>query len=104
MRVGVREGRAEDKTRGNWDGDGPRPLTWAAWYPAADDSVEQAQLMGAADAPWFMLGSAARGAPLAARARSYPVVLLSHGTGRSSPWAWNGWAGGWPSVDLSPWR
>ena len=83
MRVGVREGRAEDKTRGNWDGDGPRPLTWAAWYPAADDSVEQAQLIGAADAPWFMLGSAARDAPLAGRARSYPVVLLSHGTGGS---------------------
>ena len=59
MRVGVREGQAEDKTRGNWDGDGPRPLTWAAWYPAADDSVEQAQLMGRADAPWFLLGSAA---------------------------------------------
>ena len=81
MRVGFREGRAEDKTRGNWDGDGPRPLTWAAWYPASDDSVEQAQLIGAADAPWFMLGSAARGAPLAGMARSYPVVLLSHGTG-----------------------
>jgi predicted dienelactone hydrolase len=81
MRVGFREGRAEDKMRRNWDGDGPRPLTWAAWYPAADDSVEKGQLIGSADAPWFKLGSAAREAPLAGRERSYPVVLLSHGTG-----------------------
>jgi len=81
MRVGFREGRAEDKTRRNWDGDGPRPLTWAVWYPAADDSVERGQLIGSADAPWFKLGSAAREAPLAGMERSYPVVLLSHGTG-----------------------
>ena len=81
MKVGFREGQAEDKTRRNWDGDGPRPLTWAAWYPAAEDSVEKGQAIGAADDPWFKLGAAAREAPLAATARCYPVVLLSHGTG-----------------------
>lgn len=81
MRIGFREGRAEDKARRNWDGDGPRPLTWAAWYPTSGDSVEQELLVGSADAPWFRLGSAARDAPLVETGQSYPVVLLSHGTG-----------------------
>jgi predicted dienelactone hydrolase len=81
MQVGFREGRAKDTTRRNWDGDGPRPLAWAGWYPASDDSVEQEVLVGPAEAPWFKLGSAARDAPLDGKRQSYPVVLLSHGTG-----------------------
>jgi predicted dienelactone hydrolase len=81
VRVGFREGRAEDRARRNWDGDEPRPLTWAAWYPVSDDEVEQALVAGPAAAPSFLLGRAARDAPLAKTRRSYPVALLSHGTG-----------------------
>src|SRR5216684_4504803 len=47
MRIGLREGRSADSARQNWDGDGPRPLTWAAWYPASDDAVEPELLGGA---------------------------------------------------------
>jgi predicted dienelactone hydrolase len=81
MRVGFRQGRAEDKTRPNWDGDGPRPLTWVAWYPASDDAVEQELFPDSSPAPWFAFGTAARDAPIHAAQRPYPVVLLSHGTG-----------------------
>jgi predicted dienelactone hydrolase len=81
MRVGFRHGRSEDKARPNWDGDGPRPLTWVAWYPASDDAVEEELFSGSSPAPWFAFGTAARNAPMPAAPRRYPVVLLSHGTG-----------------------
>lgn len=32
---GYRTGVFADTTRPNWDGTGPRPLAWSAWYPVA---------------------------------------------------------------------
>lgn len=81
FKAGFGEGSAADQERSNWSGDGPRPLTWAAWYPAADAAVEEPGLIGPPNRPLFVMGSVARGAGLSERAERWPVVLLSHGTG-----------------------
>jgi predicted dienelactone hydrolase len=81
MSVGFEEGYLEDTSRPNWDGNGPRPLSWAAWYPASDGAVQREHFLGPASAPWFTIGLSARGAPLLSTHHRYPVVVLSHGTG-----------------------
>lgn len=81
MPVGFREGCLDDQSRPNWDGNGPRPLSWAAWYPASDDAVERAHFLGPVSDPWFSIGLLARDAPLPSTRRRYPLVVLSHGTG-----------------------
>jgi hypothetical protein len=83
--VGFREGRSADSARQDWDGDGPRPLTWAACDPASDDAVERELIAGSPCASWFVCGSAARDAPLHQAQRRYPVVLLSHATRGAAP-------------------
>ncbi|CCE00389.1 alpha/beta fold hydrolase [Bradyrhizobium sp. STM 3809] len=80
MRVGFRQGRFEDASRTNWDGDGPRPVDWFAWYPAADDAVEAGLSIAPWPEGWFKAGPAALNAPLAANG-PYPLVVYSHGTG-----------------------
>ena len=80
MPVGFRQGRFEDSARTNWDGSGPRPLSWAAWYPASDEASER-ELFSPVAEPRFSIGPAARDAPLNPAWRCYPAVLLSHGTG-----------------------
>ena len=79
MAIGFRQGLLQDTTRPNWDGNGPRPLSWVAWYPAASGAVER-ELVVDPPQPWFRIGPAAKDAPIDS-ARRYPVVLLSHGTG-----------------------
>jgi predicted dienelactone hydrolase len=81
MPVGFRQGRFEDATRPNWDGSGPRPITWAAWYPAANDAIEEKLFTVLPVDTWFSIGPAAADAPLDPAHRRYPIVLLSHGTG-----------------------
>jgi|SRR5258706_1349848 predicted dienelactone hydrolase len=81
MPVGFRRGRVEDATRPNWDGNGPRPLLWAAWYPASDDSIERELFPDRQSETWFAIGPAARDAPINPARRRYPIVMLSHGTG-----------------------
>ncbi len=81
MPVGFRQGRFEDSARPNWDGSGPRPLSWAAWYPASEDASERALFGSPSSEPWFSIGPAARDAPVHPARPRYPVVLLSHGTG-----------------------
>jgi predicted dienelactone hydrolase len=81
MPVGFRHGRFDDTTRLNWDGSGPRPLSWAAWYPASDEASERELFASPATEPWFSIGLAARDAPISPARHRYPVVLLSHGTG-----------------------
>jgi len=81
MPVGFRQGRFEDTARPNWDGSGPRPLSWAAWYPASDQASERELFASPVTEPWFTIGPAARDAPMDPAHRRYPVVLLSHGTG-----------------------
>jgi predicted dienelactone hydrolase len=81
MPVGFRQGLFEDTTRPNWDGSGPRPLSWVAWYPAADDAVEQELRASDKTATWFSYQPAARDASVSRIRARYPIVLLSHGTG-----------------------
>lgn len=80
MGVGFRQGRFADASRPNWDGDGPRPIDWFAWYPAADGAIEAALSVAPWPQGWFKVGSAALNAPLAASG-FYPMVVYSHGTG-----------------------
>lgn len=75
MQVGYRTGVAEDDSRSNWEGDGPRPLAWSAWYPCSDDAV-----VIRPSGQFFDLGTVHANACVA-EGRKLPVVLLSHGTG-----------------------
>ncbi len=81
MAVGYREGLVRDASRTDWDGTGPRPVAWGAWYPAPVDAVEAPMRGGGPGEPWFDIGAVARDAPLDAAADRLPVVLVSHGTG-----------------------
>ncbi len=40
MPVGVRSGVIYDSARTDWDGGGPRPISWMAWYPAGREAAE----------------------------------------------------------------
>ena len=81
MKVGYREGILHDPTRLSWDGAGPRPLTWSAWYPAPETAVEAPFNEELPADAWFNMGQVARNAPLSLTQHLYPTVLLSHGTG-----------------------
>lgn len=81
MSVGFRTGLVLDDTRPDWDGAGPRPISWAAWYPPADGAVATEIVGGGPAASFFRVGAVAQGAPLRAGARPWPIVVISHGTG-----------------------
>lgn len=76
--VGVRDGMAWDAARLAWDGAGPRPLAWTAWYPAVADTGEPVL----PETQMFDPGPVSRNADLV-DGGPLPVVLLSHGTGGS---------------------
>ncbi|NPU64813.1 signal peptidase [Bradyrhizobium sp. 83012] len=80
MKVGFRQGRFADASRPNWDGDGPRPIDWFAWYPAAESAIEAALPVAPWPEGWFKAGAAALNAPLAGNG-SRPLLVYSHGTG-----------------------
>jgi predicted dienelactone hydrolase len=82
FRVGLQRLFYEDLHRLNWTETGPRPLLTDVWYPAADDAVESDVFIGPSDNPFFNAGKAARDADFAPG--SFPLVLLSHGTGGMS--------------------
>ncbi|WP_315701533.1 MULTISPECIES: alpha/beta hydrolase family protein [unclassified Bradyrhizobium] len=79
MLIGFARGRFEDPARPNWDGDAPRPVNWAAWYPAPDAAAEAELPMAPLPQGWFKAGRAALDAPL--RDGRYPLAVFSHGTG-----------------------
>jgi predicted dienelactone hydrolase len=56
-------------------------MAWAAWYPALDGAAESELSIGIRSENWFSIGPAARDAPISTARESYPIVLLSHGTG-----------------------
>jgi predicted dienelactone hydrolase len=89
--VGFREGRSVDKARSSWAGDGPRPLSWCAWYPATELAFEDTVSFPRQDVVLFVMGKVARDAPLLVGQMKFPLVLLSHGTGGSG--AGIGWLG-----------
>jgi len=83
--VGLARGAFEDTTRNNWAGDGPRPVAWVAWYPA-DNNARGEKLCvdpSATNAKFVILGGLIN-APVNAARKTWPVVLLSHGTGGSA--------------------
>jgi predicted dienelactone hydrolase len=90
FRTGFTAGKKQDSSRSNWAGDGSRPLAWSAWYPTED--IAGSAALSKAPAPLsFLLDEAVRDAKLANQQETYPVVLLSHGTGGTA--AGLGWLG-----------
>lgn len=79
MPVGFRTGRHDDPNRANWDDNGPRPLSWSAWYPTAAQAAATDFRFGPKE-PWFDIGPVVHDAPIASDVPC-PIVLLSHGTG-----------------------
>jgi predicted dienelactone hydrolase len=77
----------------NWRGDAEKSLRCTIWYPAIDTAVEVPQVIGPPDAPLFQAGMASPEAQFAPSLYSWPIVLLSHGTGGSAiQMAWLGTA------------
>ncbi len=83
--VGLARGLIEDKTRNNWTGDGPRPVAWVTWYPV-DDTAQGEKLsvdFSATNAAFVIYGGVLN-ADINTSCNTWPVVLLSHGTGGSA--------------------
>ena len=79
-KVGQQFRRWKDMSRQNWAKSDARPLSTVIWYPAEDGVEEKDFLLGAPE-PLFVLRDVATDAPVRASPRTFPVVLLSHGTG-----------------------
>lgn len=84
LKVGLKRVAYQDETRSNWDGTGPRPLITDVWYPAVDTAVETDIFIGSAEFPVFKAGKAARDAGPLQTKKTFPLILLSHGTGGAS--------------------
>jgi predicted dienelactone hydrolase len=82
-KVGLKRLFYQDPARSNWEVTGPRPLVTDVWYPAVDGAVETDIFIGPPDFPFFKAGRAARDAELLS-SKSFPLILLSHGTGGAS--------------------
>ena len=91
MIAGFRSGLFQDRSRTDWDGTGPRPISWSAWYPAAVDAEAAPMRVGGPAGRWFDIGPVARDAALLCGSAKWPVVLVSHGTGGTA--ASMGWIG-----------
>lgn len=77
MLVGLKSGLTVDPLRLSWDGTAARPLVWTAWYPADVGSVTEVPL----ETSWFRREAVIANAPASRACASFPLVLLSHGTG-----------------------
>lgn len=80
--VGLRTVRYSDESRRSWTANAARPLLTDIWYPAVPGAEESETIIGTPDAPLFRVGRAARDAEMLAG--SFPLVLLSHGSGGSA--------------------
>lgn len=67
-----------DDTRQNWERTGPRPLATTVWYPAPSASFT-IEIFGGSSV--FVPMPVAPGAPLAQDRSTFPLVIISHGTG-----------------------
>jgi predicted dienelactone hydrolase len=75
----------------DWRGSRDHVLSGVVWYPAESSSEEKDQYVGPPDAPLFFAGRAAKDATFAPSFGTYPLVVLSHGTGGSAmQMAWLG--------------
>ncbi|MFN8414536.1 MAG: prolyl oligopeptidase family serine peptidase [Anaerolineales bacterium] len=84
FKVGLKRLFYQDEMRSNWDGTGPRPLITDVWYPAVNTAVETDIFIGSPDFPLFKAGKAARDVQPVNTQKSFPLILLSHGTGGAS--------------------
>lgn len=82
--VGYMEGITADPERHAWQSEEPRPLAWAAWYPASANAVATEKLLGPPGNEIFRMDAVASGADLSHQQDRWPIVLLSHGTGGSA--------------------
>jgi predicted dienelactone hydrolase len=89
FKIGFMTGRLDDGRRSNWVDDGPRPIVWSAWYPT-DDIAPKSAIFPERETLFADADVVADARP-SARRKTYPVVLLSHGTGGSA--AALGWLG-----------
>ena len=78
--VGIERYQWVDETRQNWNETGPRPIVTTLWYPAAKTS-EMAEIGIPPSRPVFIGGYGARGAEFIDSPSTFPLILLSHGTG-----------------------
>jgi len=70
-----------DTQRSHWGGRGSRPMITDIWYPANDLAKEQEIFIGPPGAPLFFAGRAAPEAEITSDRESFPLIMLSHGTG-----------------------
>jgi predicted dienelactone hydrolase len=84
FKAGLKRFSYQDETRSNWAETGPRPLVTDVWYPAVENAVETDTFIGSPDFPVFKSGKAARDAHPLHTKKSFPLILLSHGTGGAS--------------------
>ncbi len=76
---GYATGFFNDESRTNWDGSGPRPISWSVWYPTDAEPTDEDKANDSRRI--FMLGDVSEGALLSGDRERWPVVMLSHGTG-----------------------
>lgn len=84
-RVGMVTRNFTDENRKNWQGTAPRPLTTAVWYPAEMTATKEETIFGGPpEKEIFVPVTVAPGAELSRAAQTYPLILMSHGTGGST--------------------
>ncbi len=78
--VGMIRKAYQDPIRTSWEGNKPRPLTTYIWYPATVEA--DMEMVGIPpNKPVFLGGLAARNASFPEIDTTYPLIIMSHGTG-----------------------
>jgi predicted dienelactone hydrolase len=73
-----------DRGRMNWARTGPRPLRTAIWYPVDEGGQRERIFDAPAAEQLFVPFDVAPAAPVSMRAQTYPLIVMSHGTGGSA--------------------
>lgn len=81
FKIGLKVLPYMDAQRSHWDGRGPRPMITDIWYPADELSKEQDIFIGPPGKPLFFAGRVAPEAEITSDQESFPLIMLSHGTG-----------------------
>jgi predicted dienelactone hydrolase len=84
-KVGMVTRNFTDQHRKNWEGTESRPLKTAIWYPAAATATRSETIFGGPpDKEIFAPVTVAADAEISLESQTYPLILLSHGTGGSA--------------------
>ncbi len=73
-----------DERRTAWRRETARPVAWSAWYPAAAGASATHDIFGSGEAALFRATPVALKAALSTVEATWPVVVMSHGTGGSA--------------------